>query len=419
MDSMAGWVVFSSLDLLKSYHQVPVAEKDMEKTALLTPLGSFAFKRAAMDLRNSGAVSQRFMDDVTRGLDFMYVYIDDVLVFSRSTREYLEHLTQLLECLQFYGLVINEDKCHFSADKISFLGYTESRQGIRSRETRIEVIRNFSLPPTYEELKRYLGMLNFYRRHIPKAAEVLIPLHKFTSTKRGRISLFAWDDEVEVGFVKSKVLLVDSALLEYPPKGAHAALSVDASGVAVAGALHQGVDGGLRPIAFFSKALSPTEVRHFTFDRKLLAMYLSVKHFRYFLEGRSFCIYSDQRPLVSAFLSTFKDGSARQTRHMSFITEFTTDIRHINGTENVVDDCLSRPNLNSIFDSRPTLDFEAMSEVQKSDPWIQQVEGPGQSSLQVVSVDIPGSEKKLMVVNGNFSWQLQIFSYRSFSQASV
>ena len=101
MDNMAGCVVFSSLDLFKSYHQVPVAEKDVEmKTALLTPLGSFAFKRAAMGLRNSGAVFQRFMDEVTGRLDFVYVYIDDVLVFSRTTREHLEHLTQLFERLQ-------------------------------------------------------------------------------------------------------------------------------------------------------------------------------------------------------------------------------------------------------------------------------------------------------------------------------
>ena len=120
-DFMYGSRVFSSLDLYKSYHQVEIAEEVIEKTTILTPRGSYAFKRAAMGLRNSGAAFQRLMDEVTRGLQFVYVYIDDILVFSRSADEHLHHLAQLFERLRYYGLVVNKDKCNFYASELDFL----------------------------------------------------------------------------------------------------------------------------------------------------------------------------------------------------------------------------------------------------------------------------------------------------------
>ena len=396
-DNMSGCCIFSSLDLYKSYHQIEVAENDVKKTAILTPLGSFAFKRASMGLKNSGAAMQRLMDEVTRGLDFAYVYIDDILVFSKSKEEHLVHLTKLFERLQHFGLVLNKDKCVFMVDEIAFLGYTVGKDGIRPKDSRVEAIRNFSRPRTHKELKRYLGMLNFYRRHVPNAAEVLAPLNKLTSTKKGRKPAFIWNDKAESAFIKSKELLADSTLLEYPVKGAPTALTVDASGVAVGGALHQEVDGVMRPLAFFSKALSPAETKYSTFDRELLATYLSVKHFRYFLEGRSFHIYSDQRPLVNAFAGMFTNGTARQTRHMSYIAQFTTDIRHVKGTENVVADCLSRPNVNALFNDAATIDFEALSQAQQTDPWVEQVKDAENTSLELKTVDIPGSQSSLLV----------------------
>ena len=215
--------------------------------------------------------------------------------------------------------MLNKDKCVFMADEIAFLGYTVGKDGIRPKDSREEAIRNFSRPRTQKELKRYLGMLNFYRRHVPNAAEVLAPLNKLTSTRKGRKPAFIWNDKAESAFIKCKELPANSALLEYPVKDASTALTVDASGVAVGGALHQEVDGVMRLLAFFSKAPSPAETKYSTFDRELFAMYLSVKHFRYFLEGRSFHIYSDQRPLVNAFAGMFTNGTARKTRHMSYI----------------------------------------------------------------------------------------------------
>ena len=403
-DFMSGSTVFSSLDLYKSYHQIEIAEEDVEKTTILTPRGSYAFKRVAMGLRNSGAVFQRFMNEVTRGLSFVYVYIDDILVFSHSLEEHFDHLTQLFERLLYYGLVVNEEKCHFCVNEISFLGYTVNDEGIRPNDSRVQTIREFSRPRTNKELKRYLGMLNFYRRHIPGAAEVLAPLNRMTSTKKGRKPVLEWNEETDKAFTESKELLARSTLLKFPLLGATTFLTVDASGNAVGGALQQAVNDEVRPIAFFSKALTPAETKYSAYDRELLAMYLSVKHFRYFLEGRAFHILSDQKPLCLAFARPPKDGTAKQLRHLNYISEFTTDVRYIRGADNVVADCLSRPNVNSIFETYPLIDFAAMVQAQEDDPEVNELVGAERSSLQVVMARLPGSDKHILgdVSQGKF-----------------
>ena len=290
---MYGSCVFSSLDLYKSYHQIEIAEKDIEKTTILSPRESYAFMRAAMGLRNSGPAFQRLMDEVTRGLQFVNVYIDNILVFSRSADEHLDLLAQLFERLRYYGLVVNKDKRNFCASELDFFGYTINSQGVRTHESRVQAIRDFARPKTQKELKRYLGMLNFYRRHIPKAAHVLAPLNKLTSNKKGRKPALEWSAQAEEAFQESKEMLAQSTLLKFPMLGATTNLTVDPSETAVGGAIQQVVNDEIHPIAFFSKTLTPAEAKYSTFDRKHFAMYVFVKHFCYFLEGRSFYILSD------------------------------------------------------------------------------------------------------------------------------
>ena len=168
-------------------------------------------------------------------------------------------------------------------------------------------------------------MLNFYRRFLPGVAAVLKPLTDATSG-RGRLD---WTPAMRSAFVSAKSSLVAAVPLHHPVPSAHLSLATDASDTHVGAVLQQKVRGHWQPLAFFSKKLSPTESRYSTFDRELLAVFLSVRHFRFFLEGRPFTLFTDHKPLVSAMFKSSPPWSARQQRQLSFISEFTTSLVHL------------------------------------------------------------------------------------------
>ena len=132
-----------------------------------------------------------------------------------------------------------------------------------------------------------------------------------------------------------------ATLLSHPGKDAETTLTVDASDTAMGGVVEQKIGGKFRPIAFFSKKMSSAEKKYSVFDRELLGIYSAIKHFRHFIEGRPFIIYTDHKPLCIA-LASQTERSPRQTRHLSFISEFSSDIRHVKGVDNEVADALSR-----------------------------------------------------------------------------
>src|SRR5450830_1404016 len=154
-----------------------------------------------------------------------------------------------------------------------------------------------------------------------------------------------WSQEAEAAFVAAKAALTKCSALAHPRPDAILSLSVDASDSHVGGVLQQIDSGSWRPLAFFSKKLSSAEEKYSTFDRELLAAYSAIRHFRYILEGRAFRLYTDHKPLVAAIARVTTPLSGRQQRHLSAISEFTTDVRYCPGPANVVADALSRPAL--------------------------------------------------------------------------
>ena len=253
--------------------------------------------------------------------------------------------------------------CQFGVNEIDFLGHCVNQQGVFPLPEKVDAIRSFPRPTTVKQLQEYLGMVNFYHIFVPSAAALMQPLYKAIDMKH---KLLVWTSELDAAFRQSKEALTKATMLVHPGHEAPTSLTVDASDVAVGAVLEQLIDGVWKPLAFFSRQLRPPERKYSAFDRELLALYLAVRHFRYFLEARSFIAYTDHKPLTLAFAKVSDPWSPRQQRHLAYISEFTTDVRHIAGKDNNVADALSRTPVHTVS-TQVGIDYAAMATAQQQD----------------------------------------------------
>ncbi|GFW57211.1 hypothetical protein TNCV_541271 [Trichonephila clavipes] len=286
--ALHGKRIFSKIDIFKAFHQIPIVECDIPKTAVTTPWGLYEYTHLCFGLVNAPQTFMRFMHEVLRGLPFCFVYLDDILCYSENAEEHRSHLRTIFQRLSSYGL------------------------------------------------------LNFYRRFLPKAAEQQYLLSEFLKGSKGKKDSkpLNWSSEAITAFQRCKQALTDAALLAHPSPSAPLALHVDASDYAIGGALHQVVDSELQPLAFFSRKLTSSEKSYSAYDRELLAIYSAIRHFRYMLEARDFTVFTDHKLLTYAFRQKSDKCSPRQIRQLDFISQFTTNIVHIPGSDNIAADVL-------------------------------------------------------------------------------
>ena len=333
--------IFSKIDLLKGYHQIPVAVDDVQKTAVITPFGLFIFPRTPFGLKNAGQDFQRLMDEILGDIPRVFVYIDDILVASENPEQHLKDLEIVFKTLAENGMVVQRPKCVLGKDSLEFLGYQVDSTGITPLKNRVTAIEQTKPPTTVKELQRFLEMVGYYRRFIPNSAACLF--HLFNALK-GKPKTLEWTADCQRSFDDTKAALAAATLLHHPRPGAQLALTTDASNTAIGGVLEQRGPRGWEPLAFWSAKLEPNQRLWPPYDRELLAAFRGCRHFRSWIEGRPFTLFTDHQSLVPSIHKKTDPQTLRQTYQLSCVSEYTTDIRYIEGKSNVVADALSRPN---------------------------------------------------------------------------
>nr|VZI50853.1 unnamed protein product [Spirometra erinaceieuropaei] len=302
-------------------------------------------------LGNATQNFQRFIDH------FVYAYINDLLVASTDAAEHGVHIRQILERLDSFGVVINAANCGFAVPSLSFLGHKINSDEIYPVPEKVSAISTLPVPPTINQLRGFLGMMNYYHRFLPHGATILQPLNSLLDRYRKTLAM---TEGAFKSFNDVNVALASATLPAHPRADAQLTLMTDASSTAVGASLQQTVSGVIQPLALFSRKPGPAETRYSAFGRELLAVYLSIRHFRHFLE---FVVLTDRKPLVFALRASADGYLSREFRYLGFISQFCYDIQHVNGKENVVADALSRIEMASI--TTDAIDFTLMPEAQR------------------------------------------------------
>uniref|UniRef100_A0A8C7WRQ0 Gypsy retrotransposon integrase-like protein 1 n=1 Tax=Oryzias sinensis TaxID=183150 RepID=A0A8C7WRQ0_9TELE len=341
-DSVQEARIFTKLDLRNAYHLVRIKEGDEWKTAFNTPLGHFEYLVMPFGLTNAPAVFQRLVNDVLRDFlnRFVFVYLDDILIYSPNLSQHTHHVRLVLERLLANQLFVKTEKCEFHASTVSFLGYIFEAGNIKPDPAKIEAVANWEPPESRKKLQQFLGFANFYRRFIRNYSSIASPLTQLTSTKRP----FVWTPEAQSAFDRLKKLFISAPILIQPDPSSQFVVEVDASDTGVGAVLSQREksSGKLKPCAFFSRKLSPAERNYDVGNRELLAIKLALEEWRHWLEGahHPFIVWTDHKNL--AYLRSAKRLNSRQARWCLFFDRFNFSITYRPGSRNIKPDALSR-----------------------------------------------------------------------------
>lgn len=341
LDCLNGAVIFSSLDLASGYWQVVLNEDDKEKTAFVTKYGFYQWKVMPFGLSTAPATFVKLMDEVLGDLKWKCVvcYFDDIVIYSKSAAEHLVHLRLVLDRLRKAGLQAKVSKCDFAQQKISFVGYVISGQGISPDPSKVAAVDAWPTPTDVTAVKSFLGLANYYRCFVRGFSKIAQPLNELTRKEEP----FVWTDKRESAFQLLKTRLTSAPILVCPDFTLPFTLYTDASRFAIGAILGQMQDGRERVVSYASRTLNTHELNYSVSEKEALAIVWSVKLFRNYLLGNMpFTIITDHAPLAG--LAKIKDVHGRLGRWSLTLQEYRYVIRYREGARNQAD-ALSRINV--------------------------------------------------------------------------
>ncbi|KAL0553899.1 hypothetical protein IC582_007803 [Cucumis melo] len=333
-DQLQGATVFSKIDLRSGYHQLRIKDEDVPKTAFRSRYGHYEFIVMSFGLTNAPAVFMDLMNRVFREfLDtFVIVFIDDILIYSKTEAEHEEHLRMVLKTLRDNKLYAKFSKCEFWLKQVSFLGHVVSKDGVSVDPAKIEAVTGWTRPSTVSEVRSFLGLAGYYRRFVENFSRIATPLTQLT--RKG--APFVWSKACEDSFQTLKQKLVTAPVLTVPDGSGSFVIYSDASKKGLGCVLMQ--QG--KVVAYASRQLKSHEQNYPTHDLELAAVVFALKIWRHYLYGEKIQIFTDHKSLKYFF--TQKELNMRQRRWLELVKDYDCEILYHPGKANVVADALSR-----------------------------------------------------------------------------
>ncbi|CCO34134.1 Retrotransposable element Tf2 155 kDa protein type 2 [Rhizoctonia solani AG-1 IB] len=276
--------IFTKLDLRNGYNNIRIKEGNRWKAAFRTKYGHFEPTVMQFGLSNAPAVFQRFMNDIFRDLlDItVIVYLDNILIFSNSREEHVQHVTEVLSCLQKHNLFCNPSKCVFFVTEVTYIGLVVTPGGISMEGEKVKAIQEWPEPKNVKQVQSFLGFANFYCGFVHDFSRLACPLTSLTQKEQP----WVWEAPQKEAFQQVKIAISKEPVRAHLDESQPYTLETDASGAARGTVLSQRKDDGcLHPVAFMSASFSPAELNYDTHDKELLAIICAFKHRRIFLEG--------------------------------------------------------------------------------------------------------------------------------------
>ena len=337
LDRLQGAKFFTKIDLRQGYHQIRIKQDDVEKTAFRTRYGHYEYTVLPFGLTNAPATFMGLMNEVFRPLldKSVVVYLDDILIYSRSWEDHKRHIAEVLERLREHKLYAKVSKCEFGKVEVEFLGHIVTQSGVKVDAKKVEAVRSWPLPQNIHDLRAFLGLSNYYRRFVQNYSKLTLPLtrmlKKGMAVEMGEVEVEAFE-AVKDALTSTPVLAVADPHLGYR-------IVTDASDFAIGAILLQDQGGGWQPIAYESRKLQPAELRRNVYEKEMLAVLHSLKAWRCYVEGRPIELVTDHESLK--WLLTQKELDRQQAKWVQVLSQFDIDIVYRPGRVNPAD-ALSR-----------------------------------------------------------------------------